>query len=149
MPLKAFEDFAPEPLAFPIRGKTYTAPPVGMAEGIRLQQIVSGKDDSLTDAAPDALWRLVMGSAWDEMLADNVPAEAASRAAFAALTDFQFGREMAERVWESGLSPEALAAREAASSSQPAPDSTRSKSTGGARKTRKRASTTGTTSPQE
>lgn len=148
MPLKAYEDFAPEPLAFPIRGKTYTAPPVNMADGIRLQQVIAGKDDTLKDAEPDVLWRLVMGPAWDEMLADKVPIEAASRAALAALTDFQYGREMAERVWESGLSPEALAAPEAASS-KPSRASRRSTSTGGARKTRSRASTTGTTSPQE
>ena len=145
MPLKAFEDFAPEPLAFPIGGKVYTAKLVGMADGLRLQRVIEGKDDSLSKAEPEVLWRMVLGDAWDEMMADNVPIEAASRAALAALADFQFGRAEAERVWEAGISPEALAARAAASRQESTP-STR---TGGAAKTRRRASTSGTRKSQK
>jgi hypothetical protein len=140
MPLKAFEDFAPEPLAFPIGGKVYTAKLVGMSDGLRLQRVLEGKDDSLNDVEPEVLWRMVLGDAWDEMMADNVPVEAASRAALAALADFQYGRNEAERVWEAGISPEALAARAAANQKASTP-STR---TGGAGKTRSRASSSGT-----
>lgn len=140
MPLKAYEDFAPEPLAFPISGKMYVAPQIGVADGLLLQRAIEGKDDSLNDAPPEVLWRKVLGAAWDEMMADNVPIEAASRAALAALADFQYGRSEAERVWEAGISPEALAARVAASRQESTP-STR---TGGAGKTQRRASTSGT-----
>jgi hypothetical protein len=147
MALKAFEDFGPEPLAFPIGGKTYTAPLVGMREGIRLQEAIEGRSTDLENEPPEVLWRLVLGPVWDEMLTDNVPVEAASRAALAALADFQHGRAVAERVWESGIDPESLAAATAANRKQRRA-SQRSSSTGAARKTRSRASTTGTSSPR-
>jgi hypothetical protein len=108
MPLRAYEDFAAEPLAFPIGNRVYTAPPVGLAEGIKLEQILSGKVN-VDDEPQEFMWRLVLGSAWDEMQADNVPAEAAARAGLAAVQDFQFGREAAEAAWEAGIDPKALA----------------------------------------
>ena len=149
MPLKAYEDFAQEPLAFPINGKTYTLAPVGFREGIKLQRVLAGEDDSLNDAPAEEAWRLVLGPAYDEMVADNVPMEALSRAGLAALADFRYGREAAERTWESGLDPKALeAALEAAAQTPPKrPASPRSRSTASATKTRKRASTSATTSP--
>lgn len=104
MTLKAFEDFAPEPLAFPIGGKLYTVPPLGYRQGIQLQQAIS---DGISIGTPEDEWRLVLGSAWDEMTADNVPLGALSRAALATMADYRFGRDAAERVWESD--PEALA----------------------------------------
>lgn len=149
MPLKAFEDFGPEPLGFPIGGKVYTAPLIGMREGIRLQEAIEGRaKDDLEDQPPEVLWRLVLGPVWDEMMTDNVPVEAASRAALTALADFQYGRAVAERVWESGIDPEALAASTAANRKQRRA-SQRSNGTDAARKTRSRASTTGTSSPRE
>lgn len=144
MPLKAYEEFADEPLAFPIGGKVYTVPPIGMRDGIRLQRAISGQDDSLKDAPPEELWKLVMGDVWQQMLDDDVPVEAAGRAGAAALTDFQFGREAAEKVWEHGLSPEWMAAL--GSASQSGEDSQGSSSTGEASATRSRASSSGTTS---
>lgn len=108
MPLRAYEDFAAEPLAFPIGNRVYTAPPVGIAEGVKLEQILSGKVD-VDDEPQDFVWNLVLGSAWDEMQADNVPAEAAARAGLAAVQDFQFGREAAIAAWEAGIDPKALA----------------------------------------
>ena len=145
MPLKAYEEFAQEPLAFPIGGKVYTVPPLGFADGIRLQRVLAGDDDTLDDAPAEEGWRLVLGSAFDEMVADKVPMEALARAGFTAMTDFQFGREQAERVWEAGLDPKALADAVAAATKAVA-DSTPSRSTGAANATRKRASSTGTTS---
>lgn len=109
MALKAYEDFAAEPLAFPIGGKTYVVPALGLAEGVKVEQILSGKVD-VNDHPQDFMWQLVLGSAWDEMQADNVPAEAAARAGLAAVQDFQFGREAAEATWEAGIDPKALAA---------------------------------------
>lgn len=147
MPLKPYEEFAQEPLAFPIGGKTYTVPPLGYIDGIRLSRVFAGEDKSLDDAPPEEGWRLVLGSAFDEMVADKVPMEALARAGFTAMTDFQYGRQQAERVWESGLDPKALAAAMKQAAEQVAA-SMASSSTAAARRTRSRASTTGTTSPK-
>jgi len=118
MPLKAFEDFAPEPLAFPVGGKVYTVPEIGWADGVRITAIIDG--DEKADAAEQN--RLLMGPVFDEMVADKVPAAALSRALLACLTDFRTGdRELAARVWESGLSPEALAPKGAAQDLTPSP----------------------------
>lgn len=145
MPLKAYEEFAQEPLAFPIGGKVYTVPPLGFTDGITLQRVISGEPTELTDAPVEDGWKLILGPVFDEMVADKVPMEAIARAGFTAMTDFQFGREAAERVWESQLDPKALA--EAVTAASSLADSRPSSSTGAARKTRKRATTTGTTSP--
>ena len=148
MPLKAYEEFAQEPLAFPVGGKVYVVPPLGFTDGIRLQRVLAGEDDSLTDAPAEDGWRLVLGSAFDEMVADKVPIEAIARAGFTAMTDFQFGREQAERVWEAGLDPKALAAAVTAAREALDKGSTPSSSTGAANGTRKRASSTTTSSPK-
>lgn len=107
--MKPWEEVASDPLAFPIRGKNYTVPEMPYDDWLTIQQIQSGKVTELEGPAEET-WRLVLGSAWDEMVADNVPAEALSRAGLAALTFVQFGREMAESVWEAGLDPKAVAA---------------------------------------
>lgn len=146
MALKAYEEFAPEPLVFPIGSKRYEVPPLGYREGIRLQGILAGTDHSLDGKDPTEGWRLVLGTAWDEMVADDVPIEALSRAGFTAMTDFQFGRTAAENVWESGISPEALAAAMAAT--QTSQDSQPLPSTGSGNRTQRRASTRATTSPK-
>lgn len=143
MPLKAFEEFAPEPLVFPIGDKQYTVAPLGYREGIRLQGVLAGTDHSLDDAKPEDGWRLVLGKAWDEMVADNVPIEALSRAGFAAMSDFQFGRAAAERVWESGIDPEAMAAALTTATSEGSQPSPRTASES---PTRKRATSRRTTS---
>lgn len=152
MPLKPYEEFAPEPLAFPIGSKLYVLPPLDYRLGLRLQQILAGDDDSLNDAKGEDLFQLVLGPLWDEMKADGVPLEAMQRAGFVALADYQYGRAMAEKVWENGLDPEALAAALTAAAStgrkQPADRKTRSTPTAGAARTRSRASGSGTkTSP--
>jgi hypothetical protein len=54
------------------------------------------------------------GSVYDEMLADDVPLDALARAGFAMIVDWQNDRAAAERVWESGIDPEARAAMTAA-----------------------------------
>jgi hypothetical protein len=148
MPLKAYEEFAQEPLTFPIGGKEYVTPPLGFTDGIRLQRVLAGEDESLNDAPAEEGWRLVLGTAFDEMVADKVPLEAIARAGFTAMTDFQFGREQAERVWEAGLDPKALADAVTAARKELDKVSKQSSSTGAASGTRKRASTTGTSSPK-
>lgn len=140
MPLAEFEAFASEPLAFPVGGKLYTLAPIGIRAGMRLAGIVAGRDKSIENEPAEELWKIVLGDVWDQMLEDDCPAEAVARAGMAALADHQYGRAVAEAMWESGDSPEALAARVAASKS--------TRSTGGANATRSRASTKATTSPK-
>ena len=147
MPLKAYEEFSQEPLTFPIAGKQYVVPPLGFTDGILLQRIIAGEDAALEQAPAEEGWKLILGSAFDEMVADKVPLEAIARAGFAAMTDFQFGREQAERVWESGIDPKALAASIQAAH-KALTDSTQSSSTGVESRTQSRASSTGTTSPK-
>ena len=137
MPTKAYEDFAPDPIEFTIRGKTYVVPEVGYLDGLRLQAIERG-DESEKDTAAEEQIRLLMGGAFDQMKADNLPPRAINRAFLACLTDYRTGnRELAEQVWESGIDPKAIAAALAAKGST---------STGEASTTQKPASTTGTTS---
>lgn len=145
MALKAYEEFAEKPLVFPIGGKQYTVPALSYHTGIRLTRIFTGEDHSLDGKPPEEGWRLVCGAAWDEMAADDVPMDAMSRAGLAAVADFQFGRAAAELVWESNVSPEALAAATAANRKE---RRATQRSTAAAAKTRSRASTSGTSSPK-
>jgi hypothetical protein len=144
MALKAYEEFAEEPLAFPIGGKVYAVPPVSYLTGIRLTRLFTGEDHSLDGKPAEEGWKLILGAAWDEMAADDVPMDAMSRAGLAAIANFQFGREAAERVWEANISPEALAAAVAANRKERRAKPTRSSSTAAGAKTRARASTSGT-----
>lgn len=155
MALRAYEEIAPDPLAFPIGGKTYVVAQPGYLTGLKLQQLVAGDLDVEAEFGNDAegLWRLILGPTFEQMRKDNVPGEALARAAFTALTDYKFGRTAAEKVWETGIDPKALAsamqqmATKPPSSTAPkAKGSTRSRSTASASGTRKPASTSRTTS---
>ena len=147
MPLKAYEEIAPEPLAFPIGGKVYTVPPIGFQTGLRLTEMIQAGPQSRTAETAEDLWKMILGTAYEEMKTDNVPGDALARAGFAALTDFQFGRDAAEAVWESGADPKALTEtmlRRAELKAKP-PATPRSRSTASGSRTRK-ASTRSTTS---
>jgi len=146
MSLKAYEEFAEEPLAFPIGGKVYTVPPLGFEDGIRLQRVLAGDDTSLNGLPVEEGWKLVLGTAWDEMVTDKVPMEALSRAGLAGVADFQYGRKMAETVWEADVSPEALAAAVAANQNS-SPGTRPSHSTALGNRTQRRAASKRTTSP--
>lgn len=114
MALKPYEQVAPEGLVFPIGGKAYVAPPISLKLGAMLVNAMeNGEADQLAEDSR-SLWQMVLGKAYDEMLADDVPADAVSRAGFCVLVDFQVGRAAAERVWESGIDPELRAAEQAA-----------------------------------
>jgi hypothetical protein len=144
MALEAYESFAEEPLAFPIGTKTYTHTAVTIEAGIRLNAILTGTaDDSATLTEID-LWKLTLGPLWDQMIADGVPLHAATRAGLTALTDFQYGRVVAEAAWVAGANPKALEAY----MKTPSPNraSRRSPSTAKVTTTKPRAVSTGTTS---
>lgn len=141
MAFKDFREFA-EPLRLPINGKTYDIPPVPARLGISLLGLAKGDDvPELASLTGMDLWKALLGSAWDEMVADDAPMSAIARAGLTALADYQQGRAVAEAVWEGGISPERMAARVAALQ-----DSTPSKSTDEESVTPTRASTSGTTS---
>lgn len=107
MPFKDYQELA-EPLALPINGKTYVIPAVGLADGIKLTEALD--PESKTPLPDDEFNRILLGTAYDEMLADNVPGPAVVRASLTALGDFQRGRATAEIMWETGGDPKALTA---------------------------------------
>ena len=130
--LREYTEFAEGPLEFPIRGKVYTAPEVGIELGLRLNGIATGETEQ--DLPAVELYKLLLGPVWDEMISDGVPLNAAMRAGMVAMNDFQYGREYAAATWEAGLDPKAAA--ELMASQQGNRASRRSRSTGAARKTR-------------
>lgn len=145
--LRDYSAFAEKPLTFPINGKKYILPPLSIEAGIALADIVSGKDKAFAKKDGVELWKLLLGPLWDEMVADGVPIDAATRAGLTALADHQYGREIAEATWEAGADPNRLAAymtQKAAALGNRA--SRRSSGTGGARKTPPQASTKATSS---
>lgn len=142
MQLKDYDECAEPPLAFPIRGKLYTPPPISISTGVALIRALAG-DTELLSMESRSLWQMLLGPIYDEMVADDVPIDAVNRAGFAVLVEFQAGRDAAVKAWESGIDPEARAALAAALR---VTDSTPSTGTGLARKTRSRASTSSTTS---
>lgn len=140
MALKPYEEIAAEPLAFPIGGKTYTPPPIGAKSGIYLMRAFTGDPEVAADTS-QSLWQVLLGPAYDEMVADDVPLDAIARAGFAALVDWQGDRARAAEVWESGANVEATAALWASIASQssaPAATSTKppARSSGSARRRR-------------
>jgi hypothetical protein len=142
MAFKDFREFA-DPLRLPIDGKTYEVPPVPARLGIQLLGLAKGDDvPELASLSGMDLWKALLGSAWDEMVADDVPMSAIARAGLTALADYQQGRAVAEVVWEGGIDPERMAARVAAILK----DSTPSTTTDEASSTPRPASTSGTTS---
>jgi hypothetical protein len=128
--LKEFTEFADGPLRFPYKGKIYEAPEVSIKLGMRLNGITNEgaeADLNIKDLLPDLL-----GDAWTEMVEDDVPLTFAVRAGATVIADFQFGREYAEAMWETGADPKAMADRMAAKGNRA---SRRSKSTGGVKRT--------------
>lgn len=114
MALTPYETLASEPLAFPIGGKLYTVPPIEAPDGFRLSRIMRGEEPDILAGSVEPLWRLILGTVYDEMLADSVPIEALTRAGTTALADFQYGRKFAEITWETGGDPESIKAHLAA-----------------------------------
>lgn len=136
MTFKDYTEFTAGPLRLPINGKVYEVPEVGYQAGLLLQRLEADGDDA-PELTGEEQNRLLMGPVLDEMIADGVPAKAIERAILTCLTDYRLGRELAEKVWEVGLNPEALAPKGATEGST---------STGEATTTPTPGSTTGTTS---
>jgi hypothetical protein len=141
--LKPYEDFVVEPLAFPIGNKVYTLEPYDIPTGLRLTEVVSHQDPEFDKLPTSELYKLLLGPLWDEMIADGVTLAAVSRCGLTALTDFQYGRKMAEGAWERGADPKAISAYLVKNLPRA---QRRSRNTGGANLTRSQGSTRGTTS---
>lgn len=133
-------------LALPIRGTTYTVPPVDAETGLRLQRLaeVAAKvaqaaesgdpldGVALDDAGEIDLYRDALGAAYDEMIADRVPWPALKVAGVTAWLDAAVSREAAEAYWNAAGDPELLAGN-------------RETRRAAARSTRRPASASGTT----
>lgn len=106
MAFKNFEEIT-APLVLPIGPKEYTIPSIGIADGIRLTDHLSpdSKEPPMTN---EQFRRLILGSAYDEMIADNAPSLAVALAAQTALVDHQTGRAAAEIFWETGGDPKGM-----------------------------------------
>jgi hypothetical protein len=143
-----YEDLERDLLKLPYKGKVYTVPEVGISDGIRFTAIREDKEaaEAMTDTE---FYKTYLGSAYDEMLADNVPTPFVSRAALTAAIDWEKGRSAAEAFWATGGDPKAMeayiqakisefkrATRQAAQK--------RSTGTAAATTTRQRVSTSGT-----
>lgn len=103
---KDFEELV-EPLVLPIGGTLYRIPPVNAEDGIRFR--LARDSDSETPQLTDAeFFEIFLGDAYEQMLADNIPDTAITRAAQTAHADFERGRSVAEVMWETGADPKAL-----------------------------------------
>lgn len=107
-------------LRLPIRGKTYVIPPVSAAVGLRLQalravitrQKLTGSEREslrLGDNEELDLVRDCLGTAYGEMVADDVPWEHVKHAGMTAYIRWTTGEAAAETFWRSPLG-EALGA---------------------------------------
>jgi hypothetical protein len=148
---KSWEEIAPEPFAIEIRGKRYEFPVVGAKLGLLLLASFDGDEAAIAEVGTTGrdLWRRLLGPVYDALVADDVPYAVISRAGFTAAADFRYGRDSAERIWESGLNPEAqaalVAAAQTAATTSPK-GSTPSPSSAEAPATQSPASTSGTRS---
>lgn len=133
-----FDDYekVADPLVLPINGKDYTIPAVGMQDGIRLS---TQEDPDAAEIQNDEFRSMLLGAVYEQMVADNVPADAVMRAVTTAYADFTRGRDFAQMVWATGGDPKAVERY-----LKPNRASRRSTGTASARKTPSRASTNAT-----
>lgn len=121
--MKAWEDLTSEPLTFPIGGKTYTVAPLSIDDGLLAMRILQGDEPDWDGKSAVEFYQFLMGGTWEQMRADGVSLDAATRAGVTAMTDLQSGREAAETIWEAGVDPELVAAWMAATqTSKPSTD---------------------------
>lgn len=108
--LPDYDEFDSGLLVLPIAGKRYTIPAVGCSTGALLLRAIEGDEAAFAVLNEgDVMYRRVLGAAYEQMLADDVPAPAVDRALAAALADFRHGRVAAEVAWRTGQDPKALA----------------------------------------
>jgi hypothetical protein len=148
---------SPPPFQFEIKGHTYEVTPLGdrpFKEGLRWRTIFAG--DEPAPSPEDEPGQLLGQDVYDRMLEDGAPYDAVRRAMLTVFTDFKLNdRDIADKVWDAGLTPEVLAplgANQEATTPQPSsgsesatpsPASTKATTsrTAGSKKRRAKAST--------
>ncbi|WKX70051.1 hypothetical protein [Streptomyces sp. XD-27] len=119
MAFKALGELLDESLHLPIKGHTYTVPPPSAETGLRVQALINAAaiaadggqadEDVLADAAERDLYRDVLGTAHDQMVADGVTWPALKHAAITAMVWIAQDAAAAERYWNAGGDPSRLA----------------------------------------
>ncbi|UWM52070.1 hypothetical protein N0X72_25330 [Streptomyces carpaticus] len=145
MAFDALDDFLDESITLPIGGRTYVIPAPSAAVGLRVQAMVQAaaaaadggriREEVLSDAAERDHYRDVLGTAYENLLADGVSWPALKHAALTAMVWITQDRATAERFWASA-DPKAGAPNRAARRQQDR--------SGGASTTRSAGSTSGT-----
>ncbi|MEV0445965.1 hypothetical protein AB0I84_31500 [Streptomyces spectabilis] len=118
MAFEALDELLDETLVLPIGGRHYTIPAPSAEIGLRVQAIVqaaavaaSGGDINTTvlgDADEVDLYRDVLGTAYEQMLADGITWPALKAAARTAVVWIVQDKATAERVWAAGGDPSRL-----------------------------------------
>ncbi|TBO59007.1 hypothetical protein EYS09_14275 [Streptomyces kasugaensis] len=144
MAFKALGELLDEALQLPVDGTLYTVPAPSAAVGLRTQALINaaavaadgGQVDEqvLGDAAERDLYRDVLGSAHDEMVAAGVTWPALKHCAITAMVWIAQDKEAAEAFWNAAGDPNRLASNRAARRNSPS---------GAASSTRSRGSTSG------
>ncbi len=124
-----FNENTSPPLTVPINSKLYVIPPVGIRTALVLLKAIDGDEAAVAQfSTGDAWYRMLLGSAYQQMQDDNCDEKAVDRAALTALVDFKHGRVAAQICWKTGSDPEALgrflAASQAIAMSRAASEST-------------------------
>ncbi|MFF0630387.1 hypothetical protein [Streptomyces sp. NPDC004296] len=144
MAFEALDELLDETLCLPIGGHTYTVPAPSAEVGLRTQALINaaataadgGQVDEqvLGDAAERDLYRDVLGTAHDDMVADGVTWPALKHSAITAMVWIAQDKAAAERFWNAAGDPNRLA---------PNREARRARS-GAAKSTPSRGSTSGT-----
>lgn len=113
MPFRDYDDFTNASLRLPIKGKTYTIPSPNAATGLLCQRLlamgasaalgVEADDDTvdaiLSDDDEKDLYTRLLGPAWDEMIADEIPWMIMQHAGTTAMVWVVQGWAAAEEYW--------------------------------------------------
>ncbi|MFE1770266.1 hypothetical protein [Streptomyces sp. NPDC059008] len=148
MAFKALDELLDETIQLPIGGTVYTVPAPSAEVGLRTQALLNaaavaadgGRVDEqvLSDAAERDLYRDVLGSAHDRMIADGVTWPALKHAALTAMVWITQDKAAAEKFWNASGDPNRAAPNRQA----------RRARSGAARSTPNRGSTSGTSGPK-
>ena len=98
MALKDLDTFFDPDLHLPIRGKRYRVPAPGYEESERLTALVGAEGVPPVEQRTEAV--NVLGTALDEMVADNIPWPMILHAGRTAILHFGFSPDMAEIHWQ-------------------------------------------------
>lgn len=144
MAFQALAELLDETLQLPIGETVYTVPAPSAEVGLRTQAIVNAAaaaadgghvdEEILSDAAERDLYRDVLGTAYDDLLAAGVSWPVLKHCAITAMVWIAQDRGAAETYWNAGGDPSRLAPNRAARRAQ----------SGAASSTRSRGSSSGT-----